>query len=152
MLQASVPLKEPQEIEVVEVLPDKGKVGKGFKRDAAIVFKHFAELDNAGAQALGDALEAEGKTTLTIDGKDFVVTKDMVKVEKKTKRIHGWAVERKNEDAMLSICSTHTFTLSTFQTASLRLVSLSRRLVSAASSTAFSSMCTTSARTTPSAA
>eukprot|EP00009_Paramoeba_aestuarina_P005634 CAMPEP_0201519810 /NCGR_PEP_ID=MMETSP0161_2-20130828/10260_1 /ASSEMBLY_ACC=CAM_ASM_000251 /TAXON_ID=180227 /ORGANISM="Neoparamoeba aestuarina, Strain SoJaBio B1-5/56/2" /LENGTH=681 /DNA_ID=CAMNT_0047917963 /DNA_START=179 /DNA_END=2224 /DNA_ORIENTATION=- len=82
------PYDKPVEISRLMANPEKGVLGKAFKKDAQGIIKHLATLDNEGVAALQKEMESAGKADITANGKTFSVTKDMVKFkegkEKKT--------------------------------------------------------------------
>lgn len=86
-LNASEQLATPIVREVVQVLPDKQAVGKAFKKDAKILQDHLASLDETAALALNDQLAA-GPVTLTLEGKDFPLTKEIITIQKVTIKEH----------------------------------------------------------------
>lgn len=45
--------------EVVEVVPDKGLIGKQFRKDAKVLMEWLVHLDQAAAEALEQRLQGE---------------------------------------------------------------------------------------------
>eukprot|EP00048_Salpingoeca_helianthica_P015207 m.225618 g.225618 ORF g.225618 m.225618 type:complete len:669 (-) comp16741_c0_seq1:134-2140(-) len=82
-MTASEQLPEPIIKDIVKVDADKGKVGKAFKKEAKVVFDHLAALDEPAALALKEQLAA-GPVTLTLNGAAYVLTPDMVTIERTT--------------------------------------------------------------------
>ncbi len=69
------------------MLPDKQAVGKAFKKSAKILQDHLASLDETAALALKDQLAA-GPVTLTLEGHEFPLTKDIITIQKATIKEH----------------------------------------------------------------
>lgn len=89
-LMASTTLDEPISVEVVEIIADKGLVGRAFKKQAGLVNAHLAAMDAEAAAELEAKLAADGQVTFNLEGEDYVFEAKMLKsVKKKTKKIHG---------------------------------------------------------------
>lgn len=86
-LTASEQLAEPIVKEVLQVEPDKAKIGKAFKKEAKQVFEHLASLDEPAALALKAALEA-GPVKVPAGDAEVVLQPDMVKVQRVTIKEH----------------------------------------------------------------
>ena len=71
-------LDAPVTKSVTEFLPNKGVLGKVFKKDAKIITDHLAGLDAKAVDDLEAKLNGGENQTLNIDGKDFTLTKDMM--------------------------------------------------------------------------
>lgn len=85
-------LAEPIAVDGVEIVADKGLVGRAFKKEASLVFAHLESMDFEAAAALEESLKS-GPVTFALEGKDFVFEPAMLKkVERKTKMIHGETV------------------------------------------------------------
>ncbi|ESK91589.1 glycine-trna ligase [Moniliophthora roreri MCA 2997] len=76
-------LKEPIVTEKEVVSFDKKLLGKSFKQDAGVLQKHVEGLAEPELLKLKDQL-SKGATTLNIDGKDFEITPELLKIERKT--------------------------------------------------------------------
>ncbi|KAJ1524813.1 hypothetical protein ONE63_009684 [Megalurothrips usitatus] len=87
-LAAEKKLPEPQTIDVVEAQPNKGAVGKEFKKEAKQVMDALAALDKDGVEQLAKQLAETSIYTLSVDGKDVKLTKDHVEVKKYQKTVH----------------------------------------------------------------
>ncbi|OQS04905.1 glycyl-tRNA synthetase [Thraustotheca clavata] len=77
----------PRAVELVNIKLNKGKIGKSFKSDMAIVNKGLEALSVDGKAALSfeAALAATGSATLKVDGREFLFTRDMWSATKVTK-------------------------------------------------------------------
>lgn len=76
---------EPKEVSSLVAVPNKGLLGRAFKKDAQLVMKALGEMEEKDVEALQSALEA-GPAPVTIEsGSSFEVSKEQVafKVEKK---------------------------------------------------------------------
>merc|ERR1719154_294920 len=70
-----------------EVVPNKGAIGKAFKKDAKGVTDMLAKLSLEEAGKIESDL-AGGDVNLQVDGKPITLTKDMVSVKKYQKTFH----------------------------------------------------------------
>lgn len=59
-LAAEKKLPEPKVVDVVEVVPNKGALGKAFKKDAKAITDKLASLDKSEAEELEKRLESDG--------------------------------------------------------------------------------------------
>ena len=84
-LVATSQLAEPIEIDTVEVVVNKGLVGKAFKKEAALIFAHLEAMDSAAATKL-EADLAAGPVTFTLEGKEYVFEPAMLKKVKSGKK------------------------------------------------------------------
>jgi len=88
-LVAEKKLAEPRTVDVVEMVPNKGPIGKAFKKEAKLVNDALAALDAEAVASHEAALEADGKFDLKAkDGGIFSITKDMVSVKRCQKTLH----------------------------------------------------------------
>ncbi|CDF41030.1 unnamed protein product [Chondrus crispus] len=73
---------EPRHREVLAAIPNKGLLGRTFKKDAQTIMKSLASMEEAELLALQAALASKGKASVI----GFEVTKDQItfKVEKRT--------------------------------------------------------------------
>lgn len=73
---------EPRHREVLAAIPNKGLLGRTFKKDAQTIMKALANMEEAELLALQAALASKGKASVI----GFEVTKDQIsfKVEKRT--------------------------------------------------------------------
>eukprot|EP00043_Microstomoeca_roanoka_P000732 m.28803 g.28803 ORF g.28803 m.28803 type:complete len:670 (-) comp10478_c0_seq1:240-2249(-) len=86
-LMASEPLKTPIIRDRVVVEANKGLLGRHFKNDAKLLFKHFEHMSNEEAEALEADIQ-KGSVTVTVDGKHLEITPEMVKIKRKQEKIH----------------------------------------------------------------
>ncbi|XP_067005016.2 glycine--tRNA ligase [Anabrus simplex] len=87
-LVAEKKLAEPKTIDVTESVPNKGAIGKAFKKDAKVVLERLAALDAVGVGALEEDLASKGEYVLDVDGVEYKLTNDMVCVKSYQKTIH----------------------------------------------------------------
>lgn len=87
-LAAEKKLPEPQTIDVVEAMPNKGALGKEFKKEAKQVMDALSALDKNAVDDLAKQLAETNLYTLAVDGKDVKLTKDHVEVKKYQKTVH----------------------------------------------------------------
>ncbi|XP_077977998.1 glycine--tRNA ligase-like [Glandiceps talaboti] len=87
-LVAEKKLPEPKVIEVTEAQPQKGAIGKAFKKDAKIVMEFLSNFNECDVEELESALKSQGEKTYKIDGKSFCITSEMVSVKRYEKKIH----------------------------------------------------------------
>lgn len=59
-LAAEKKLPEPKVVDVVEVVPNKGALGKSFKKDAKAITDKLASLGKTEAEDLEKRLESDG--------------------------------------------------------------------------------------------
>ncbi|XP_045472808.1 glycine--tRNA ligase isoform X2 [Harmonia axyridis] len=81
-LTAERRLTTPKEVSVTEAVPNKGKIGKTFKKDAGLITKAFESMQLADIENLNNKLNDDGEYTLDVGGKKFTLQKDMVEVKK----------------------------------------------------------------------
>ncbi|TDH74440.1 hypothetical protein CCR75_006350 [Bremia lactucae] len=76
---------QPEAREIVEIKPNKGKLGRAFKADVATILEALETLKNdvTRAQAFEDALALKGEATLgsLCNGKEFQLQRDMVAIK-----------------------------------------------------------------------
>ena len=87
-LCATKTLKEPKTIDVTEMAPNKGPIGKAFKKDAKIITDYLAKMDVASVAERETELNANGKFDISVDDKTFSITKDMVTPKRYQKTVH----------------------------------------------------------------
>ena len=87
-LEAAIKLDVPLKEEVTEVVPNKKLMGKALKKDNKVVCDHLAALSNEDAAAIGATLAGGESATVTVNGKEFTLGADMIKVETKTVTVH----------------------------------------------------------------
>uniref|UniRef100_A0A8D8TT94 Glycine--tRNA ligase n=1 Tax=Cacopsylla melanoneura TaxID=428564 RepID=A0A8D8TT94_9HEMI len=87
-LAAEKHLPEPVTKDVVEPVANKGIIGKEFKKDAKAICDKLAALDLNDITALEESLTQNEKYNLSVDNKEFVLTKDMVSIKRSTKTVH----------------------------------------------------------------
>jgi glycyl-tRNA synthetase len=87
-LAAEKKLETPKQVDVVEVVPQKAIVGKAFKKEASGVILALSALDEEAIELMSKTLEETGKYVVTVEGKEYIVTPDMVQVKRYQKTLH----------------------------------------------------------------
>lgn len=87
-LVAEKPLKEPKTVNIVQFEPNKGAVGKAYKKDAKLVMEYLAICDECYITEMEKTLNEKGEFTIETEGKTFQLTKDMVNVKRFQKTLH----------------------------------------------------------------
>ena len=81
-------LKEPKTIDVTEIVPNKGPIGKAFKKGAKTIIEHLQNMDISSIVERELQLESCGKFDLTVDQETFTISKEMVMVKRYQKTVH----------------------------------------------------------------
>ncbi|XP_048866234.1 glycine--tRNA ligase isoform X1 [Brienomyrus brachyistius] len=87
-LVAEKPLKEPKTVNMVQFEPNKGAIGKAYKKDAKLVMEYLAVCDECYITEQENVLNEEGEFTIETEGKTFKLTNDMVSVKRFQKTLH----------------------------------------------------------------
>uniref|UniRef100_W5L669 Glycine--tRNA ligase n=1 Tax=Astyanax mexicanus TaxID=7994 RepID=W5L669_ASTMX len=87
-LVAEKPLKEPKVVNVVQFEPNKGAIGKSYKKEAKLVMEFLAACDECYITDQETLLTENGEFTIETDGKTFKLTKDMVNIKRFQKTLH----------------------------------------------------------------
>jgi len=87
-LAAEKKLAEPRTVDVVEMVPNKGPLGKAFKKEGKAVIEAVSKLDAEAVSKHEAELESSGKFTLTLPSGSFDITKEMVAVKRYQKTVH----------------------------------------------------------------
>ncbi|KAA8580735.1 hypothetical protein FQN60_013693 [Etheostoma spectabile] len=102
-LVAEKPLKEPislnyallfsltsphKVVNVVQFEPNKGAIGKAYKKDAKIAMEYLSVCDECFITEKEQLLNESGEFTIESEGKSFKLTKDMVSVKRFQKTLH----------------------------------------------------------------
>ncbi|XP_014825413.1 PREDICTED: glycine--tRNA ligase [Poecilia mexicana] len=87
-LVAEKPLKEPKTVNVVQFEPNKGAIGKAYKKDAKLAMEYLAVCDECFIAEQEQLLNDNGEFTIETEGKTFTLTKDMVGVKRFQKTLH----------------------------------------------------------------
>jgi len=86
-LCAEKKLPSPVTKDITEIVPNKGAIGKAFKKEAKTVTDMLSKLSLDEVTKIENDL-GEGKATLDFDGKAIELTKDMISVKKYQKTFH----------------------------------------------------------------
>ncbi|OWK06766.1 GARS, partial [Cervus elaphus hippelaphus] len=68
--------------------PNKGAIGKAYKKDAKLVMEYLAICDECYITEMEKLLSEKGEFTVETEGKTFQLTKDMVNVKRFQKTLH----------------------------------------------------------------
>jgi glycyl-tRNA synthetase len=81
---------EVQEVSSLVAIPNKGLMGRAFKKDAQPVMAVLSDMSEDQVKAVQSAFESDGKTSVTTsDGAAFEITKDMVSFKVETTKLAG---------------------------------------------------------------
>merc|ERR1711970_263153 len=80
-------LPEPVTRDIVEIVPNKGAIGKAFKKEAKGITDMLSKLSLEEATKMESDL-AVGETSFELDGKKVTLSKDMISVKKYQKPFH----------------------------------------------------------------
>ncbi|XP_049796890.1 glycine--tRNA ligase [Schistocerca nitens] len=88
-LVAEKKLPQPVTVDVAEPVPNKGAIGKAFKKEAKVVNDLLAAMDSESVNRLGEELESKGEYVLRGEGDvEFRLTADMLSVRRGQKTLH----------------------------------------------------------------
>merc|ERR1719362_571799 len=87
-LCATKNLKEPKTVDVTEMAPSKGPIGKQFKKSAKVIMDKLSKMDESMIDDLETKLKTNGSFELAIDDDTFSITQEMVTVKRYPKTIH----------------------------------------------------------------
>ena len=87
-LCATKTLKEPKTIDVTEMVPNKGVIGKAFKKEAKVITDNLGKMDASSIAEREAELAANGKFEMNVDDKTYTITKDMVTPKRYQKTVH----------------------------------------------------------------
>ncbi|KAF7669289.1 hypothetical protein LDENG_00203290 [Lucifuga dentata] len=75
-------------VNVVQFEPNKGAIGKAYKKDAKYIMEYLAVCDECFITEQEQLLNETGEFTIETEGKSFKLTKDMVSVKRFQKILH----------------------------------------------------------------
>ncbi|GJQ12181.1 hypothetical protein GpartN1_g3972.t1 [Galdieria partita] len=81
------PEKKQMDVWVAEF--NKGLLGKTFRHEAALIIKGIEALSDAEKQTLQRSIESQGSVSVTVQDKQYDLTKDMISFKKVTKSVSG---------------------------------------------------------------
>lgn len=87
-LAAEKLLPEPKTVNIVEAQPNKGLLGKTFKKDAKIIIDALGKLSLEEVEDLDKKLTSGSNFQLSVNGQNFTLGKDMVSVKREQKIMH----------------------------------------------------------------
>jgi len=86
-LCAEKKLPAPVTQSVTEIVPNKGPIGKAFKKDAKAITEMLSKLSLEEIEKMEEELKT-GETTLSMQSSEVKLTKDMVSVKRFEKKVH----------------------------------------------------------------
>jgi glycyl-tRNA synthetase len=81
-------LSKPKEVDVVECQPNKGAIGKVYKKLGSVLINHLEQLTETECGKLENDLNADSKTTFHLEGNEFNVTKEMCAIKRYRKTMY----------------------------------------------------------------
>jgi len=92
-LRVFVPFDKPISTERLVCEPNKGLMGKALKKDNKAVTAYLLGLEEDAVKKIQQDMEEKGETVVTVEGKDHILSKDMLKLKNKTiKETGSWIV------------------------------------------------------------
>ena len=83
-LTAQRRLKEPKQVDIVEMVPNKGPIAKKYKGDIKFIVEHFQNLSVDDVNSL-EGKAKEGPFKISTNGKEFEIDPNMVSVKRQQK-------------------------------------------------------------------
>ncbi|XP_014206733.1 glycine--tRNA ligase [Copidosoma floridanum] len=87
-LVAEKKLSQPKTVDICEAAPNRGIIGKTFRKEAKLVLDALAELEEKNLDILEKDLNDNGKYELKVSGASYEITKDMVAIKRYQKTVH----------------------------------------------------------------
>lgn len=87
-MSAKEDLPEPRTVDVVEVVPEKGIIGKQFRREGKGIMDQLASLSSSQAEELEKETAEKGSYELTVGDKTFTLLPSMFQVKRYQKKVH----------------------------------------------------------------
>ncbi|KAJ6216538.1 hypothetical protein RDWZM_007695 [Blomia tropicalis] len=87
-LVAEKDLAEPRMVQFIEIVPNKGLIGKKFKADAQKILAKLASLDESQIKECEASLNEKDQFDLELEGNNVVITKELVSLKKYEKKMH----------------------------------------------------------------
>jgi len=87
-LVAEKRLDQPKKINFTEAVPNKGAIGKQFKKDAKAINEALAAMDTDSLLVLQKDLESNGQHVLKVGESEFTLTKELVSVSTGERLVH----------------------------------------------------------------
>ena len=87
-LSAKEDLPTPRQMDVVEVVPDKGLIGKQFRKDAKAITEYLTGLSGDAVKQVEQELAEKGSYTLQVEGNTFTLQPNMLTIKRYEKTIH----------------------------------------------------------------
>lgn len=80
------PLETPVETEAWEAKIDQKKFGPAFKKESKAIQEVIFKMSQMELESCKNVLEQEGKAEINMNGTEYVVTSDLMKIERVTKK------------------------------------------------------------------
>ncbi|XP_046395890.1 glycine--tRNA ligase [Ischnura elegans] len=87
-LAAEKKLEQPRVVDVVEPAPNKGVLGKAFRKEAKVVIEALERMEPEKVEELEKIMAEKGSYIFSANGSDYELTKDMVSVKRYQKTLH----------------------------------------------------------------
>lgn len=87
-LVAEKKLAQPKTVNVCEASPNRGIIGKTFRKEAKVILDALAALEETDLDALEKDLNEKGEYELQTHDAPFKITKDMVAIKRYQKTVH----------------------------------------------------------------
>lgn len=81
-------LPQPKTVDVCEAVPNRGLIGKTFRKEAKVILEKLESLEEKELDALEKDLKDKGEHELQASDSPFKITKDMITVKRYQKTIH----------------------------------------------------------------
>ena len=113
------PLATPVETEVWEAKIDQKKFGPTFKKESKAIQEVIAQMSQMELESCKNVLEQEGKAEINMNGTEYIVTSDLMKIERVTNKesSNKFPVDRANSS--LRVYSKRYRTIFRYRTNSL---------------------------------
>jgi glycyl-tRNA synthetase len=87
-LVAEKKLSEPKTVNVCEIVPNRGSIGKTFRQEAKLILDALAALEENEVDVLEKNLNEKGEHELKTNSQAYKITKDMLTVKRDQKTVH----------------------------------------------------------------
>ncbi len=87
LLQAARRLSQPKQVKILNLLPNKLKIGKDLKQFSKNLLGYLENFNEEEKEKLKGQLERNEKVLVTLEGKEFEITKEMVSFTEEEKTV-----------------------------------------------------------------
>ncbi|KAL0266979.1 UNVERIFIED_CONTAM: hypothetical protein PYX00_009372 [Menopon gallinae] len=88
-LKAEKPLREPRNVQITELIPNRKLIGQKFKANSKLILEKFSDFDKQAILDLEKKLQETDAFTLEIENEKFEITKDMVEFKSYEKMMYS---------------------------------------------------------------